>query len=550
MASPDSGSDPDSHSNSNSNSNSDSDSESDAEPDRDTESAPEQDPGSGGTTDDPRSVLVECLVDPDRGRRHLPRIVGLFESDDRPIRLGAAWACCLVASESDDDRTVEYLVRRLGDRLGAESVSLELTQALDYLAARYPEQVQQQLQSLADEGDGTTLARVDNFTRSHYYGGGVDRDRSGRLRVAGAEPAEDPRRTYVDRSPGGEPVAGPRRDDSDPEDPLGAVNPGTGVPEPEGGGHRDDEGDNGGDENDGGVATSGRGTPETIARRTRTVSAIAERSRFDDLHVVGARHSGRYADTYEALIGQGGERTAVALRLLRLPDRTGARPQFADEIGERLADWARIHDHDGVVTVLDWGTDPRPWLATAFTGDRLSDRDPPAVERALSEARALAEAVSHAHQHGVVHGGIDPASVAYPGELLEGGQRRSPMLDSVGLLHVFRYYFDPSLCLDPRYAAPEYFDDRCGPVDHATDVYGLGATVFRLLPGRPPYDGDFPTIREGVLRGRPPRPSEVADADVPAAVDEVVSKAMATQKLTRYETIEHMEGELAGLIDG
>jgi len=79
------------------------------------------------------------------------------------------------------------------------------------------------------------------------------------------------------------------------------------------------------------------------------------------------------------------------------------------------------------------------------------------------------------HERGIVHAGIDAESVAYYGNVLEETDRQPPLLDNIGLLSVYRHHFDPSQFLDPRYAAPEYYERRFGCIDHATDIYQLDA---------------------------------------------------------------------------
>ena len=64
--------------------------------------------------------------------------------------------------------------------------------------------------------------------------------------------------------------------------------------------------------------------------------------------------------------------------------------------------------------------------------------------------------------------------------------------------------------------------------------------------GEAPFSGEFTEVREQVLSVDPVPPSERVDGLTPA-VDDIISKAMAKQKLTRYETVEHLIQELAGL---
>ena len=472
---------------------------------------------------DPATILVECIEDPDGGRERLPRIVGMLDSEDRAVRQYGACACCLLAEHLDEE-VVEYVVRRLTDRLGDQEVSLEVTTALDYVSNRYSEQVETVLEEIEDEASDPTmpLARVGNFTRGYYYDSDPERSGVGRTELAGEQGADDPRRAYADRQrEERERVEREREREQDGE--PGAASEGAAQSE-------------------GGPGDASGGDDGTVQQRTE-VSSIAARSQFDKLHILAARERGRYADAYEALVGRGGEEKAIQLRLLTRPDDSETWPAFEREVGRRLREWEAACDHEHVVTLLDWDVEPRPWLASMFTGNSLADRDPIPVERALADGVRLADAISHLHNNGVVHGGLDPKTVVYPGEMLETDGGARPMLNNVGLLHAYRFYVEPALCLDPRYAAPEYYDDQHGRVDHATDIYQLGGVLYRLVTGEPPYDGTFAAVREGILQGDPTPPTDVV-ADLPPGIDDVVSKAMATQKLTRYETVEHFQREL------
>jgi serine/threonine protein kinase len=197
------------------------------------------------------------------------------------------------------------------------------------------------------------------------------------------------------------------------------------------------------------------------------------------------------------------------------------------------------------VTVVDWGTVPQPWVATESIEGRLADRGRLDVGWALQAARRLTGALAELHQQGIVHGGIDPYSVVlsstFDGETV-------PMLDNVGLLGGEGRVFDPGEYLDPRYAGPEYFDDQYGRIDHATDVYQLGMVCYRLLAGRHPFDGSYDEVRAGVLGDRPPAPSRCVSA-LPSAVDNVIAKATAKQKLTRYETAHDLHRDVSRICD-
>jgi serine/threonine protein kinase len=216
---------------------------------------------------------------------------------------------------------------------------------------------------------------------------------------------------------------------------------------------------------------------------------------------------------------------------------------FRDAVADSVAAWRRADDHEGVVSVVDWGRRPNPWIATEYVTETLADRGAMGTATALWNARAIAEAVAHAHDRGVVHGGLDPGAIVYRDDDFEG--RRRPRVTDVGLASAFRRHVSPSAYLDRRFAAPEYFDADYGAVDAATDVYHLGALLYALVAGRPPFEGSPAAVRRGVLGGSPRPPSEVAD--VPSAVDDVVRRATATRKLVRYDSVRELLGDLDGL---
>jgi hypothetical protein len=478
-----------------------------------------------------RSVLVECIEDPTEAAQRLPYVLSQLEAGDRATRLTAATVCCLVAVETEDEELVEYLIRRMSDRLTDEQVSIELTTALDYLSSSFAEQVEPLLAEMADENREVPLPQTGNFTRNYYYGQEMNREGVGRMRIAGEATPENPRRIVTDSERDErERIAHERRRRQQETE--------------------TDERDSNGTTEAGETGDEEASTADPVASREAVpeLSAIALRSRFDELHVTGERHRGRYATTYESLVGESGTRQAVALRLFHQPDPTEAISEFNRELAVQLRRWQSVSDHDRVVTVLDWGVDSRPWIASSLIEDALADRGRPTPAIAFEHALALADTVCHLHQHGVVHAGLDSRTVVYPGERFEDEVDRGPLVNNVGLISVFRHYFEPADCLDPRYAAPEYYDTRFGRIDHATDVYQLGAVCYRLFTGRPPFTGEFEDVRESILNRTPPAPSGVVDG-LPGAIDDLLAKAMAKQKLRRYETVEQLRGELASIAD-
>ncbi|WP_262176344.1 protein kinase domain-containing protein [Haloarcula laminariae] len=439
---------------------------------------------------DPRALVAEVLTATDVDRDRVPRLLDLLDDGDRQVRLGAATALCVVADAHPG--VVASLVGRLADRTD-ESLAAEL--ALEYVADRYPAVVEDRL----DRWE-TSLGARHEVERSTPTGGTDNRER-GRTRVAGSGTDGDGRQVYTD--------------DEDEDDQRRAA---------------DDEDGN------------------TIGQRPRAADAewrslVEYESRFDSLAVLAPRERRRYGDTYRTLGVVDETEHAVALRLLDGVE--GTDDAFRTALSTRLDEWQTVSDVENVLTLYDWQDEPRLWLATEYTAETLADRERVPPTEAAWHAEQLAEAVATLHERGVVHAGIDAESVAYYGNVIAESDRQPPLLDNPGLLSVYRHRFDPSQYLDPHYAAPEYYQRRFGRIDHATDIYGLGAVCYRLFTGQPPYTGTFDAVREAVLSTDPPEPSAVAD--VPPAVDDIVGKAMARRKLARYETAAHLRQELRSL---
>ncbi|WP_436902266.1 protein kinase domain-containing protein [Halovenus halobia] len=288
--------------------------------------------------------------------------------------------------------------------------------------------------------------------------------------------------------------------------------------------------------------------PRSVRRRHRRIERIANSrlfrviessSRFDELEVLSGLRSHRFGKTIRTRGQTETNEYALTLLLVHQVDSAAFRRLLTD----RIRAWDRLAG-DGVVTVADWGDSPRLWVATTVVGGSLADRDRLPRREALAHAQTLSRALVTIHQHGIVHGGIDPLTVSYPPTGLDSAVE--PMLDMVGFLSVYRRFADTDTLLDIRYAAPEQFDEQS--VDGATDIYQLGAVLYRALTGRPPYDGDAETVREQILAGDRTPPTD-HNPKLPDAVDDIIAKAMATQKLLRYDNATRFHQEIRQLCD-
>jgi outer membrane protein assembly factor BamB len=143
------------------------------------------------------------------------------------------------------------------------------------------------------------------------------------------------------------------------------------------------------------------------------------------------------------------------------------------EFAAAIETWLGL-DHEGILPVREWGTDPEPWVATAYPeGGRLIDNlDELDRDESVEVVSSVAETVHRAHREGVAHGRL------HPGNVLFGDADRDDVLVSDWLGAATR------AALPRGYAAPE--QDESAEVGVATDVYQLGALGVHVLTGEPP----------------------------------------------------------------
>jgi serine/threonine protein kinase len=183
--------------------------------------------------------------------------------------------------------------------------------------------------------------------------------------------------------------------------------------------------------------------------------------------------------------------------------------------------------------------------ATTISRERSSDGRR-YFERMAGLGRQAALALEHAHQAGIVHRDIKPGNL-----LLD--VRGQLWITDFGLAQVTG---DAGLTMTGellgtlRYASPEQVLARRGIVDHRSDVYSLGATLYELLTLRPPFDGrDRPALLRQIADEEPPPPRSL-EPTIPAELETIVSKALRKEPAERYATAQDLADDLQRFLDG
>ena len=157
-----------------------------------------------------------------------------------------------------------------------------------------------------------------------------------------------------------------------------------------------------------------------------------------------------------------------------------------------------------------------------------------------------AEALHAAHEYGVVHRDIKPSNLLLEPEgkiwVTDFGLarfQRSQTLTRTG-----------DLVGTMKYMSPEQAAGRPELVDHRTDIYSLGATLYELLCWQPAFsEQDGPALLKKIERIEPPRPREVR-RDIPEDLENIVLKAMAKDRTDRYASAAQLAADLQCFLAG
>ncbi|UCE58733.1 MAG: serine/threonine protein kinase [Phycisphaerales bacterium] len=212
-------------------------------------------------------------------------------------------------------------------------------------------------------------------------------------------------------------------------------------------------------------------------------------------------------------------RRQVAVKVIRLG--MGTRQVIARFESERQA--LAMMNHPGIATVLDAGTveDGRPFFVMEYVpGIRITDycdQYSLTIRQRLELLIDVCAAIHHAHQHGIIHRDIKPSNIL----VTEDNGTALPKVIDFGVAKATKqritertlFTEQGQLIGTPSYMSPEQAAGTGSGVDIRTDVYSLGALLYELLTGMPPFDPEklrhapFDRVCQTIREDDPAKPS-------------------------------------------
>ncbi len=234
----------------------------------------------------------------------------------------------------------------------------------------------------------------------------------------------------------------------------------------------------------------------------------------------------------------------VALKTIRADQLAGEASAEVVARFRREAEAAGRLTHPNIVAIYDFDEDDGTlYIAMELVRGRELAEFFSASERfALPDSvRIMSQilaALDYSHRQGVVHRDIKPANIF----LLDDGTAK---VADFGIAHVESSNLTKvgTVIGTPAYMSPEQILGL--PVDGRSDLFSAGVILYQLLTGERPFSGSATTIMQKVLKEIPLPPSSL-NVQLPAALDAVVTRALAKRPEERYQTAQEFSVALTG----
>jgi tetratricopeptide (TPR) repeat protein len=250
------------------------------------------------------------------------------------------------------------------------------------------------------------------------------------------------------------------------------------------------------------------------------------------------------------------QRAWVVLKLLKEAGGAQGAARFIEEAGATVG-----MDHPGVVRIhgvgpAELGGLPTAWITMDFVegavpADTLRKQGMP-LKRAAEIVRDAALAVDFAHGRGVIHKDLKPRNllVQPDGKVRVADFGLAAVAATLGPSEDSLLSRTIQVQGTPEFMSPEQALGRTGDIRERSDIYSLGASLYFLVTGRPPFDSGsamktcFAVVRDPVVP-----PSQI-NPEVPSQLEQIIVRAMAKDPVRRYDTARHLSDDLGRFIQG
>src|SRR5215813_3627373 len=265
-------------------------------------------------------------------------------------------------------------------------------------------------------------------------------------------------------------------------------------------------------------------------KATRGADLLGELGEYELLEEVGRGGQGVVFRARQKSLNR-----IVALKVIRLGQWASKahlkRFRLEAEAAARL-------EHPGIVPIHEVGErDGSCYFSMKFVEggqlDEVAKSEPMPIRRAVELIVKVARTVHYAHEHGILHRDIKPGNI-----LLD--KNGEPHLTDFGLARLVESETSVTQTLDvlgtPSYMAPEQAVGNNAAVSSVTDVYGIGAVLYQLLTGQPPFAGGttYETIK--LLEETEPRPPRLLNPKIDRDLSTICLKCLEKDPKRRYSS--------------